>query len=42
MSEQLVSMFTSKITELMLILLSTQFEEFSNELLKKIKKEEID
>ena len=40
-NEQFVSVFVSKITELMVILLSTQFEDFSKELLQKINNNEI-
>jgi len=41
MSNTLISTFTAKITELLLTLIATQLEEFSTELLIKIKNDEI-
>ena len=42
MSEQMISMFATKITELLMVLITSHFEDFSNELLKKIKNQDID
>ena len=42
MSQQMISMFATKVTDLLMTLITSHFEEFSNELLKKIKNKDID
>ena len=41
MSEQMISLFSAKVTELLMVLITSHFEDFSKDLLKKIQTKDI-